>query len=144
MAVSETQNPCIVFAGFLAVDFHQTKVALAFMGKRVCLGADGEPGGFEGFLDRVDELEMRDRAPAFSGGRRFDFADFIKVHMGGSAVKNEVGSPAGGDNGNGIEVGNHGGRGGLDGIFNDRRVWFRTSRTWFLMWSENEKSQTHH
>ena len=99
VAISKTQNPTVVFTGFLAVDFHQTKVALAFMGKRVCLGADGEPGGFEGFLDRVDELEMRDRAPAFSGGRRFDFADFIKVHMGSSAVKREVGSPAGGDNG---------------------------------------------
>lgn len=64
MGVPESQNPGVVFAVLLAVDFHQTKVSLSFMGERMSLVADGEPGRFEGFLDGADEVGMRDRAPA--------------------------------------------------------------------------------
>ena len=31
VAVTETQNPAIIFAGCLGVNFHQTEIALAFM-----------------------------------------------------------------------------------------------------------------
>ena len=65
MTVPDTDHPAIVVAVLLAVDFHQTKIPLAFMRQRMCLVADGEPGRFEGFLDGVDEIGMRDRTPAF-------------------------------------------------------------------------------
>ena len=113
MAVSKPKNPAIIVAGFLGVDFHQTKIALAFMAEAVCLSTDGEVGGLEGVLNLADELMMRDWAPAICGAWCPDFTHFIQLHVLSAAVENEVGCFACGDDRMRIEVCNHGGGSGL-------------------------------
>jgi hypothetical protein len=92
VAVSQTEHPAIVIAGGLGVDFHEAKVALAFMGQRMGLVADPQVGGGQGSLHGCDQLMVRNGAPALSGPGCVNGADFVEVHMGGSAVKGEVGA----------------------------------------------------
>ena len=99
MTVTEPQNPAIVFTGFLGVNFHQTEVALTIMTQRMGLGANAQVGGAQGLLDGRDELMMWDGTPALRVAGRGDFPDFIEFNMGGTAMKEEIGGPSGGDNG---------------------------------------------
>ena len=73
------------------------------------LCADAQVGGRERPLNRGDELMMWNGAPAIGGARCSDFTDFIKVHMGGSAVQSKIRTAALDELGLGIENGNHGG-----------------------------------
>lgn len=75
----------------------------------MCLSADAQIGGLEVLLNLTDELMMWDGTPTICGAWCVDIADFIKVHVLCSAVECEVGGSAGGDDGLGIEVCNHGG-----------------------------------
>ena len=92
VAVTESEHPAIIIAGFLGMDFHEAEVALALVGQRMGLVADPQVGGGQGSLDRGDQLVMWDGTPAIGGPGCVDGADFIEVHMRGSAVKDEIGA----------------------------------------------------
>ena len=75
----------------------------------MCLSADAQIGGVQCPLHLTDELMVGDRTPAIGWAWCSDVADFIKVHVLSSAVKDEVRCSAGGDDVYGFEVCNHGG-----------------------------------
>ena len=56
-----------------------------------------------------DQLMVRYGTPTIGGARCVDGADFIEVHMGGSAVKGEIGAASRweDDEGRGFELCNH-------------------------------------
>lgn len=90
MAVPKSKDPAIVVAGFLGVDFHESKIPHSIVGQAVGLGADAQTGGFEGFLDRGDELVMGDGTPGGGWIGRRNFADFLQIDVMSAAVKDEV------------------------------------------------------
>lgn len=63
VAVPKSKNPAIIVTGFLGVDFHQSKIPHSIVCQAVGLGADAKTGGFQGILNRGDELVMRDGTP---------------------------------------------------------------------------------
>ena len=99
VAVTEAEHPAVVVAGFLGMDFHEAEVALALVGQRVCLRADAQVGGGQGALHGGDELMMRNRAPTVGVTWCGNGADFVEVHMRGSAMQGEVGAAAWRDDG---------------------------------------------
>jgi hypothetical protein len=107
VGVSKSEHPAVVIAGFLGVNFHQAEVAQALMRQRMCLGADAQVGGGQRLLNRADELVMRNRAPTVGVTWCGDSADFVEVHMRGSAMQGEVGAAALDEPGLRFEVGNH-------------------------------------
>jgi hypothetical protein len=109
VAVPKSKNPAIIITGFLGVDFHESKIPHAVVGHTVGLGADAQTSGFEGFLNRGDELVMRDWTPGGGWIRGRDFADFLQIDVMSAAVKDEVrGSTLEGDGGLRCEICNHG------------------------------------
>lgn len=108
VAVPKTKNPAIIITGFLGVDFHESKVPHSIVGQAVGLGADAQTGGFEGFLDRGDELVMRDGTPGWGWIGRRNVADFLQVDVVSATVKDEVwGSTLDLNGGLGCEICNH-------------------------------------
>ena len=108
MAVPETQNPAIIIAGFLSVDFHEAEVAHAVVGQAVSLGADAQTGGFEGFLNGVDELVVRDGTPGGGWSRGGNLTNLLQIDVMSAAVEDEVRSSTWDlDGGLGCEICNH-------------------------------------
>ena len=108
VAVPKSKNPAIVVTGFLGVDFHESKIPHSIVGQAVGLGADAQTGGFEGFLDRGDELVMRDGTPGWGWIGRRNVADFLQIDVMSAAVKDEVrSSTLDLDGGLGGEICNH-------------------------------------
>ena len=108
VAVPKSKNPAIIITGFLGVDFHESKIPHSIVGHAVGLGADAQTGGFEGFLDRGDELVMRDGTPSWGWIGRRNVADFLQIDVMSAAVKDEVrGSTLDLDGGLRCEICNH-------------------------------------
>lgn len=108
VAVPKSKNPAIIITGFLGVDFHEAKIPHSIVGQAVGLGTDAQTGGFEGFLDRGDELVMGDGTPGGGWIRRRNVADFLQIDVMSAAVKDEVrSSTLDLDGGLGCEICNH-------------------------------------
>ncbi len=109
VAVPKSENPAIIITGFSGVNLHQAKIPHSIVGQAVGLSADAQTGGFEGFLNRGDELVMRDGTPGGGWVRSRNFADFLQIDVMSAAVKDEVrGSTLEGDGGLRCEICNHG------------------------------------
>jgi hypothetical protein len=108
VAVPESKNPAIVVTGFLGVDFHEAKIPHAIVGQAVGLGTDAQTGGFEGFLNRGDELVMRDGTPGGGWTGCRNVTNFLQIDVMSAAVKEEVRGPTWEmDGGLGCEICNH-------------------------------------
>ena len=107
MAVTQPEHPAVVVAGFLGMDFHETKISLALVRQRMSLGADAQVGGGQRALHGADEFRMRDGAPALRVARSGNGSDFVEFDMRGTAVQHEVRAAALDELRLGIEIGNH-------------------------------------
>lgn len=67
VAVSESEHPAIIIAGFLPVDFHETEITLTFVAETVRLIADGQVGDRQRSLHGFDQFQMRNGIPSFCG-----------------------------------------------------------------------------
>ena len=109
VAVPKSKNPAIVVTGFLGMDFHEAKIPHSIMGQAMSLGADAQTGGFEGLLDRGDELVMRDGAPGGGWVRCRNLADLLQIDVMSATVQDQVwGSTWRDDGGLEFKFGNHG------------------------------------
>jgi hypothetical protein len=109
VAVPKSKNPAIIITGIPGVNLHQTKIPHSIMCQAVGLSADAQTGGFEGFLNRGDELAMRDGTPGGGWIRGWDFADILQIDVMSATMKDEVRcSTLEGDEGLRCEICNHG------------------------------------
>ena len=63
VAVAQADHPAIIFAGFAALDFHEAEVTHPIVSEAVGDTPDGQVGGGQCALNRLDELMMRDGLP---------------------------------------------------------------------------------
>lgn len=91
MAVSQAEHPGVIHVRLLALDLHEPEVSSTVMSQAVGFTPDGELGGAQGPLNRLNELMMRDGLPRVGGPRGFDSRHLIQIHGSCAAVEDQVG-----------------------------------------------------